>query len=590
MSAVFDARKLVHAVTLTTLIIAACAQPAAAPTKPDDKAGQATTKAASESTTPTAAQKAAPAASKESPPQAAAKPSVQRLVMSVPPPAYEGSEPRHINQPDAWQIRPMYEFLIGLNPESGQFEPQLATEWTLEPDGRSYRFKLRRGVQFQKGWGEFTAKDVVHTWKELLKEDTTHGSLSYWRRTIPDVDANITVVNDYEVVFHLPQPDANFLSALSEAEGTMEIHSKAEFDQEGPGTMERGPNAGTGPYQFKERVQGSYLRFERVPYQHWRATPDFPEFEFRFQKEPSTRLAALLNGEVHVTTLPEDLLDTAQKQGFKTIAGRVPGLRAFLSIYCCNLKDPNDPSQGWFHPDSPLMDVRVRKALNKAINRDEINKAIFGGKGQPMYLNHFHPTRKGWNPEWEQRFGEEYGYDPAKSRALLTEAGFSPGRPLNTNVFVEALPQFSGAPDLSEAIAGYWRAVGVQAELLQMDSGQILTGQRAFKFDSHFRVVGTSAAQLIGTATYKTSMSGRGGMEDPESDAVMRQIYLTLDDKKQDELWRQIGNIMFERQMDVPLFWLPAEAVVSPAVVGDYLFPGSISGTWTHVQNIRAAR
>jgi ABC-type transport system substrate-binding protein len=590
MSAVFHARKLAHLLTLAALTIAACAPSTPAPGKSDDKAGQALTKPTTEPTAASVAQKTAPVASKAAAAEPAGKPAVQRLVMSVPPPGYEGSEPRHINQPDAWQIRPMYEFLIGLQPETGLFEPQLATEWSLQPDGRTYRFTLRQEVQFHKGFGKLTARDVVHTWKELLREDTTHGSLSYWRRTIPDVDTNITVVNDYELIFRLPQPDANFISALSEAEGTMEIHSKAEFDQQGPGTMERGPNAGTGPYQFKERVQGSYLRFERVPYQHWRVTPDFPEFEFRFQKEPSTRLAALLNGEVHVTTLPEDLLETAQRQGFKTIAGRVPGLRAFLSIYCCNLREPTDPSQGWFHPDSQLRDLRVRKALNKAINRDEINKAIFGGKGQPMFLNHFHPTRKGWNPEWERRFAEEYGYDPDKSRALLAESGFTAGRPLTTTVFVEPLPQFSGAPDLSEAIAGYWRTVGVQSELLQMDSGQILSGYRAFKFDSHFRVVGTSAAQLIGTATYKTSMSGRGGMEDPESDTVMRQIYLTLDERKQEDLWRQIGDLMFDRHMDVPLFWLPAEAVVSPAVVDDYVFPGSISGTWTHVHNIHPAR
>ena len=80
------------------------------------------------------------------------------------------------------------------------------------------------------------------------------------------------------------------------------------------------------------------------------------------------------------------------------------------------------------------MDVRVRKALDKAINRDEMNKAFFAGKGEPMIVDHFHPSRAGWDPSWEQRFPEEYGYDPAKARALLAEAGYGPGKPLTTNI------------------------------------------------------------------------------------------------------------------------------------------------------------
>ena len=64
-------------------------------------------------------------------------------------------------------------------------------------------------------------------------------------------------------------------------------------------------------------------------------------------------------------------------------------------------------------PDSPLMDVRVRKALNHAVNRDEINKAFFAGKGEIMYHTQLHPSRPGWNPDWQRNFQEEYGLDAA---------------------------------------------------------------------------------------------------------------------------------------------------------------------------------
>ena len=134
-------------------------------------------------------------------------------------------------------------------------------------------------------------------------------------------------------------------SSSSESEsGFFEIRSKAHFDKTGEPTMETAPTAGTGPYQFKERAQSQFIRYERVPYQHWRATPDFPEFEFRFRAESSTRFAALQAGEVQLATLPEDLLQQAQGRGFKLLSGKVPGLRTFLSMMCCYQKDPKDPS------------------------------------------------------------------------------------------------------------------------------------------------------------------------------------------------------------------------------------------------------
>lgn len=509
---------------------------------------------------------------------------VPRLVMAVVPPATESNEPRQLSQPDVWQLRPMYEYLIGVDPETGKLIPQLATEWTLDPAEPSYRFKLRTGVPFHGGHGNFGARDVLYSWTDLTQQDSRHAQVGYWRSVVKDIET----VSDSEVVIHLNRPDANFLRAISEAEGGLEIRSKAHADAAGPPTMETPPIAGTGPYQFKERAQGQYVRFERVPYQHWRATPDFPEFEFRLQRESSTRLASLVAGEAQITSLPSDLIEEAQRRGFRVIQGRGPALRAYMSISCCYMKDPNDPPQGWMYPDSPLMDVRVRKALDKAINRDELNKALFSGKGQPLYLNHFYPNGPGWNPDWQRRFPDEYGYDPAKARALLAEAGQTS---LATNMIANPIPQYSGAEDVGEAIAGYWRAVGVKVEQPQVEPAELDRLGRQQRLSNHYRMAGTSASQLLGVSVFNSGigLGTRASMEDPDTDAVLRQIWTTVDDQRQDALWRQLGDMMFERHMSVPLFWLPTEAVVNTAIVSDYLYPGSITGTWTHVQNIRTA-
>ena len=145
-------------------------------------------------------------------------------------------------------------------------------------------------------------------------------------------------------------------------------------------------------------------------------------------KEPSTRLAALLAGEVQLADLPQDLRGQATARGYKALAGKASSFRVFLRHFCCYLNDPADPSKGAMHPNSPLMDVRVRKALSKAIDRNELNKAFFGGEGVIAASVQINATRPGWDPSWERRFQDEYGYDPDAARKLLAEAGYEIGR------------------------------------------------------------------------------------------------------------------------------------------------------------------
>lgn len=517
-------------------------------------------------------------------PEGAGQPKVNRVIMALP----LGTETNDIitdrsTVPVQIQMRPNLEFLIGYDAATGKLVPQLASAWSVESE-KNIRLKLRKGVPFHWGSGEFSAKDVIHTHQIRTAETATHYNTEYFRNIVDRIE----VVSDDEVVIRLKDPDAEFLLAISEITVGGEIESKVNYDAAGKRpTLVDKPIAGTGPYQFKERAQGQYIRYERVPYQHWRATPDFPEFEFRIVSEASTRMAALLTGEVHISTLPGDLQKQAEVQGMKVIAGKVAGLRGFLRNHCCQW---DEQKNAWVFPDSPLMDLRVRKALDKAINRDEINKAFFDGKGELMVNAHHHPSREGWNPDWTRRFQDEYGYDLNRARQLLSEAGYSAGKPLKTNIFSIQLAAYSGAPELAEVIANYWRAVGVDVQLLTVDDATRSANSRAFKYDNHWEVVGTSSNIMLSTRFYNSNSqaSRLSGYNDKEMDALSRQISSTMDDRKRDELQRQWANLAFERHANGLLFWLPAEATVNPMFVEDWLFPGSISGTWTHVENIKA--
>ncbi len=518
------------------------------------------------------------------------QPRVNRVVMAVAPPTLEGASPnRDLGTPQNFQLRPMYEYLISIDAQSGKYLPQLATDWTLEPDGKSWRFHLRKGVPFHGQKSEFTAKDVVYSHQDILPDGSINSNAPFFRNSIEQVEA----VNDAEVVVRMKAADADFLNLFGEQIGGVMLESKVDADAGGRPTMQTKPTAGTGPYQFKERAQGSFVRFERVPYKHWRSTPDFPEFEFRWMKEASTRLASLLTGEVHLTAVPQDLEKQALQQGMAVVKGRVPALRVIVGFLCCTFKTAGVPSSGFAHPDSPLMDVRVRQALNRGIDRDQLNKSFFGGKAELMYVNHFHPTRLGWNPDWEKRFPAEFGYDPAKARSLLADAGYTASNPYKINVVPQNIPDVPETPDVFDAIIDYWKKVGVQVTQLTMDPTQYSATGRNLGFDNHATMLVTSSSQLLGFIVYNSTYPGIGSssnpVDNPDLFALVDKIKKEPDQDKSAAVWRQVGDLSFSLYQSVPLFWLPAEMTVNPKVVADYIFPGSISGTWTHVDMIKAA-
>ncbi len=102
---------------------------------------------------------------------------------------------------------------------------------------------------------------------------------------------------------------------------------------------------------------------------------------------------------------------------------------------------------------------------------------------------------------------------------------------------------------------------------------------------------GTSSNITIGPKVYNTSFPPRGGgVEILESSRIMGEFIETLDPVKADALARQMGDIFFDQFISIPLFWLPAEAVSNPDVVAGWTWPGSITGTWTHMENITAVK
>jgi len=512
-----------------------------------------------------------------------AKPKVDRVVVAMPPPSNEGNNPNvELGPLTMFQLRPMLGWLIDYTVQ-GELAPMLATEWKIEPDGRSWRLKLRQGVKFHNNAGEFTAKDVVHSYSEMTRQDSTHAHSPIHR--VVEVEA----AGDYEVVFKHRRPNAEYLSQLSRAQGGISMVSKADAEAIGANSALR-PAASTGPYQFKARDTGRNIVFERVPYDHFSARTDFPELELRWVPEASTRLASLIAGEIHVTQLPQDLIPQAEARGFRLSKGPVSAQRTWLGFTGVYVKDPGDMSKGYLHADGPFPDVRVRKAMNKAIDRDALNKAFFGGKAELMYIDKMPRSASYFNPDWEKNFAKEYGYDPQGARTLLQQAGFGPGKPVKIRMRLQNLSDFGGSQDVQEAVAEFWRKVGIEADLVTIQETEYRNVNNELGWKDVTSINASSSFDIQAWRVYNSSVPPRGPLELVEIDPLIQRLQQTLDEREQARLLRQIGDISYPLHVNMPLFWLPAELVYSPSIVGGWAYPGSISRVFSHFENIKAAR
>ena len=577
----------------TTSTADVTAEPAAAPTAPavtgaEPTGGALDSSSTSSATTATPAATAVPAPTDSSATDAMTmvEPKVDRVVFAQRTPGTEGWDPNFdFSSPPSVQVRPMYEYLVAVNPTTGAFEPMLATEWSIEPDGLGIRYKLREGVQFHYDWGEFSAKDVVHTQWSMSREDSLHSSSGMFRTVVEELE----VVNDHEVVFRLNTANPNIPNAISQLQGGWEISSKAHYDAEGQPTLDEPPTAGTGPYQYQSRAQGLQAVYERVPYEHWRVKADFPELELRWMDEASTRLAALIAGEVHIAPITADQEATAISDGMQMVQGNVPGFRTFFNFQGSWWTEHGNPDSGRLFPDSPVLIQNVRAALSKAINREELNTAFFGGDAAKAHSAHFHPTRLGWNDAWEQNFPEKYDYDPAAARQLLADAGYNDNNVLETNLHLVNLTTYAGSEDLIEAVQGYFQEIGVKANLVVLDGATRNARARAHEFDNHLSLTSTSSDLLLAGRVYMTSRHPTAGnFQDPRINAEYAVAASTLDPVAQDTAMRAMGDVVFDINQAVPLFWLPTKIAINPDIVNAYVFSGNISGNWTHYDSIRA--
>ena len=384
------------------------------------------------------------------------------LVVGIAADPAGGFDPEAVeNNTCGFVMATVYDSLVRYKPGTVEVEPGLAESWEVAPDGLKYTFHLRRGVAFHDGT-PFDADAVVrgiarqfdkaspiyiyNTGPVEGYEEFTYGSMSGYRAVDP---ATLEVT--------LKEPSAAFLSSLAMVwNGVVSPTAAAKY-----GKDFRNNPVGTGPFIFKEYRPRDQIVLEANP-KYWRGAPKVSQLVFKILPEPQAALLALKRGEVQI------LADVG--------APVVPALRADPGITV--LTQPGLTVSGVALPCDvkPFDDVRVRQALNYAVDKEAIDKALYQGLAVTL-KGPIPPAQWGYDAALPG-----YGYDPDKARALLKEAGVAPGFKVELLTYNSARGYNPAGPDLAVAIQGYLKRVGIEAEVRRVDMGAFLSTVRSGKY------------------------------------------------------------------------------------------------------------
>jgi peptide/nickel transport system substrate-binding protein len=484
-----------------------------------------------------------------------------------------------VSRPDHLQYDPFLETLLDVDPKTGEYTPRLAEKWEASADFKEWTFFLRKGVTFHNGFGPFTARDVVHSHSFMMRQEATATLAGFWR-TVEEVK----IINDHHVVFRMKRPTTVMPYAASRA-GDLRMVSKAQWDKEGQEGFDKRP-AGTGSYRYVGRQPGLSVTYERID-NHWKGEkPPFKELEFRVTREEATRLALLLSGEAHIADLPRELQKDAVKKGMKIFSSSFPV--DWMSVYLGG--QYYLPGDAAFKPDVAWTKKKVRQAMNMAINRKELLNTVFAGKGSYAYVTGWSTASEGYNPEWQSRFDQLYGYNPTKAKALLKEAGYGPGQ-LKFKILAFTEPGESEGPQVAEALGIYYKDVGIDTEIEVLDWAKVpeMFRKKTIQCCIWPNIISwRPSEEWIRTSYY--SKGPNHHYENEFMDKTYNALTLAVDPKERQRLARAIGDHLYDEFADIPLFWFANEVVANPKIVTEWVYPGLAAGRSTHFHLLKPAK
>ncbi len=361
--------------------------------------------------------------------------------------------------------RNVFNRLVEFERGSTRLRPALAESWTISPDGLVYTFTLRRNVAFHTT-KSFTpsrpmnADDVLYTF--LRQWDPNHrdhtlsgGSYEYFNSMdMPKLIKAIEKVDDHTVRFVLTQPEAPFLANLAMDFASIQSAEYADA-MHAAGTPEKIDlePVGTGPFQLVSYQKDAIIRYKAHP-GYWEGKAPIDQLIFSITPDASVAYAKLKTGECHLIPYPNQAdLDAMRRD---------PALRVMSQ------EGLNVGYLAFNTEKKPFDDVRVRRALNMAIDRNAIIQAVYLGNARRA-KNPIPPTMWSYNDAIE-----DYPYDPEAARKLLAEAGYPKGFETDLWALPVKRPYNPDGRRMAEMIQADWQKIGVNARIVSYEFGEYL--------------------------------------------------------------------------------------------------------------------
>lgn len=458
----------------------------------------------------------------ESPSEETSKPAfVYRLQWDI-----ETLDPHYIvSTPDIVLANNLYSKLLHYVTAEQKFEGDLAESWDISDDGTLYTFHLRKGVKFHDD-SELTAKDVVFSTNRVRE-------IGY----VPTFDScgfvSVTALDDYTVQYQLEKPFLPFLNTIS-----WMFYVVSEDYVNAGNDLSEAP-CGTGAYQFVEATAGYEVVLKAFD-DYYGGKPEIETVSMRVIEDESTVTAGFETGEISYGPISFSSNATLETLDNITITEQDPFL-----LYCVAI------NMG----QTPFDDVRVRKALNHAVNRQACIDASTEGFGRPAYT--FIVSSLLDAPS----FDKTYEYDPDLARELLTEAGYPDGFSVVLNLDSEK--EKTGIMLKSDL-----EAVGIALELNIMDSSALVSS--IFAKDYELAAISIGVGHVFDNwrgLVEEDAVYNLSGYSNAEINELVAAAPSAESTQKAQEMYSRVMDIAFEDAPYIPIYETGSLSAMNDAFV-----------------------
>jgi dipeptide transport system substrate-binding protein len=359
---------------------------------------------------------------------------------------------------------PIYNRIVEFERGGTKVVPGLAEKWDITEDGTVYTFHLRRGVKWHttnrnfKPTRDFNADDILFSIERQWKEEhpyfkVTSSNHSYFGDMgMPKLLKSVEKLDDYTIRITLNYPEAPFLADLAMPFAAIQSREYADAMLKAgtPEKIDQEP-VGTGPFYLIQYQKDAVIRYRAFP-EYWGGKAKIDDLVYAITPDASVRWAKLQKGECHVMPYPNPAdLDAIRKDANVQLLDQ-PGLNVGYLAYNTTKK--------------PFDDVRVRKALNMAINKKAVIDAVYLSAGVPA-TNPIPPTLWSYNDQIK-----DDPYDPEGAKKLLAEAGFPNGLEADLWAMPVQRPYNPNARRIAELMQADFAKIGVKAEIKSFEWGE----------------------------------------------------------------------------------------------------------------------